>query len=158
MNSLQIEKILSHDSRTRRYFLAVFASDELPRRIKSYPACFVCNVDKSTEPGSHWLAFYLPSPDVVEFFDSYGNEPAYFQGPISNYVSHFSRMMCNPITLQSPVTAVCGQYCVFYLHGRCRGKTMKTILSEFVAENLCNDQRVYHFVAKRFRVVANFYQ
>lgn len=158
MNSLQIEEILSHDQVTQKYFLGVFPSDQLPKKITRYPACFVCNVDKSTEPGSHWVAFYLPSSEEVEFFDSYGNEPAFFQGPIDNFVSHFSRVVFNPLTLQSHVTAVCGQFCVFYIYCRCRGKTLKTILSEFVNKNLCNDHRVYNFVSKRFHVYANFYQ
>lgn len=158
MDSLQIKKILSRDPRTRKYFLDVFPSDKLPWRILHYPACFVCNVDKSTEPGSHWVAFFLPSPDEVEFFDSYGNEPAFFQGSIANFSSHFSRVVFNPLTLQSNKTAVCGQYCIFYLYSRCRGKTLKHILSHFVTENICNDQRVYNFVAKRFRVSVNFYQ
>lgn len=158
MNSLQIEKILSQDPVTRKFFLGVFASDQLPRRMTHFPACFVSNVDKSTQPGSHWIAFYLPSPDEVEFFDSYGNEPLFFRGSISDYVSHFSHVTSNPLTLQSPVTAVCGQFCIFYVYYRCRGKSLKSFLSQFVSENICNDHRVYNFVAKRFGVFANFYQ
>lgn len=150
--------ILSKDRMTKKYFLDVFPSDQLPRKIHHYPACFVCNVDKSTEPGTHWVAFYIPSPVELEFFDSYGNDPTFFQGPISNYVSRFQQVMFNPIRLQSYVTAVCGQFCIFYLYAKCRGKTLKRILSEFVTDNLCNDHRVYNFIAKRFRTHANFYQ
>lgn len=158
MNSVQIEKILNEEPVTRNYFLGVFPSDQLPRRIHRYPACFICNVDKSTEPGSHWVAFYLTLPEEVEFFDSYGNKPTFFEGTLSNYASHFSRVLFNPLVLQTNVTAVCGQYCVFYIYCRCRGKTLKQFLSHFVTENLSNDRRVYNFVAKRFGVRANFYQ
>lgn len=158
MNSLQINKILSRDRITRKYFLGVFASDKLPRRIKRYPACFVCNVDKSSKPGSHWIAFFITSPDEAEFFDSFGNEPYFFQGPISNYVTYFSKVVYNPFVLQTNVSAVCGQYCIFYLYSRCQGKTLKHVLSHFVTENLSNDRRVYNFVAKRFHVFVNFFQ
>lgn len=158
MNSMQIEKILSKDRVTQKYFLGVFPSDLLPSKIERYPACFVCNADKSTEPGSHWIAFYLTSPKEAEFFDSYGNNPSYFKGPISNYASHFSQVTFNPLRLQSHVTAVCGQFCVFYIFSRCEGKTLKHFLNEFVSENICNDHRVYNFVAKRYRIYANFYQ
>lgn len=158
MNSLQIDKILSRDSKTRNSFLGVFASDQLPRRIQQYPACFISNVDKSSEPGSHWVAFYLLSPDEAEFFDSYGNAPAFFRGPVSNYATHFSRLTFNPHILQSPVTAVCGQYCIFYLYSRCREKTLKDILSHFVTKNISNDRKVFNFVMKRFHVSVNFFQ
>lgn len=99
----------------------------------------------------------MSSPDEVEFFDSYGNDPAFFRGPVSNFASNFYSVMYNPLTLQSNNTAVCGQYCIFYLYSRCRGKTLKHVLSYFISENLCNDQRVYNFVAKRFRVFVNFF-
>lgn len=158
MNSLQIDTILSRDRVTRKYFLGVFASDLLPTTIKRYPACFVCNVDKSSKPGSHWIAFFIESPDKVEFFDSYGNDPSFFQGPLLNFASHFSRVVYNPLPLQSNKTAVCGQYCVYYLYTRCRGKTLKYFLSHFVSENVSNDRRVYNFVAKRFHVIVNFFQ
>ena len=158
MNSVQIKNILSRDSVTKHYFIDVFASDELPARILRYPACFICNVDKSTKPGSHWLAFYLTADDKVEFFDSYGNEPSFFKGPISSFVSRFSQVTFNPVTLQSNVSAVCGQYCIYYLYCRCRGKALENIVSQFVTKNVCNDQLVYNFVAKKFHVYANFYQ
>ena len=158
MNSLEIKNILSHDRVTKKYFLDVFPSDQLPVRIVHYPACFVCNVDSSTESGSHWLAFFLSSPDEGEFFDSYGNVPRYFKGPISEFASRYSRMNYNPLILQSSITAVCGQYCVYYLYSRCRGQTLQKILSNFVTKNVCNDRLVYNFVAKRFGVYVNFYQ
>ncbi|GFU22247.1 hypothetical protein NPIL_593151 [Nephila pilipes] len=92
MNSLQIKKILQQDLWTKKYFLDVYASDCLPERIMCYPACFVCNVDSSAQPGSHWLAFYLLSPNEGEFFDSYGNEPINFSGPIANFALRYNRM------------------------------------------------------------------
>ncbi|GFV79935.1 uncharacterized protein TNCV_1217031 [Trichonephila clavipes] len=68
----------------------------------------------------YWIAFYLLSPNEGEFFDSYGNEPTYFTGPIANFALRYNRMNYNPMTLQSNKTAVCGQYCVYYLYSRCR--------------------------------------
>ena len=158
MNTLQIKTILSRDQFTKKYFLDVFASDYLPDRIESFPACFICNVDSSAEPGSHWLAFYLPSANSLEFFDSYRNEPDFYEGPISNYVKRYEQVNFNPLTLQSNVTAVCGQYCIYYLYSKCRGKTLRNFLSMFVTQNLCNDFSVYNFVAKRFNVFVSFYQ
>lgn len=158
MNSIQIEEILSRDSTTRKYFLGVFPSNHLPLNIECYPVCFVCNVDSCSELGSHWVAFFLSKPDEMEFFDSYGNAPSFFQGSISNYTSRFSHVTYNPIKLQSHTSAVCGQFCVYYLYHRCRGNCLKGFLKHFVAENICNDHKVYNFVSKKFRVFVNFYQ
>lgn len=158
MNSQQIENILSRNKHTKNIFLGVFSSDMLPNKITQCPCCFVCNVDSSDQPGSHWLAFYIPSADRVEFFDSYGNAPSFFKGPISDFTSQYSQVIYNPLTLQTNVTAVCGQYTIFFLICRCRGESLQKFLSRFVSENTCNDQRVYNFVAKRYHVYVNFYQ
>lgn len=158
MNTTQLRKILSRDPITKKYFLDVFASDHLPESIEQFPSCFIANVDSSAEPGSHWVAFYLSSKDKMEFFDSFGNEPAFYEGPIRNFTIQFSHVNYNPLTLQTDMTAVCGQYCIYYLYSRCRGSSLKTFLSHFSVKHMCNDQRVYTFVSKRFRVHANFYQ
>lgn len=158
MNSLQIKNILSQDPVTKKYFLDVYPSDCIPSIIKHYPTCFVCNVDVSSEPGSHWVAFYISSPEKAEFFDSFGNGPTFFKGYIADFASKFSKINYNPLTLQTNATAVCGQYCIYFLYSRCRGSSFKKILSNFVSNNLCNDRRVYNFVSKRFHVFVNFYQ
>lgn len=155
---MQLQDILSRDPFTKKYFLSVLPSDQLPKEILEYPTCFIANVDSSTEPGSHWLAFYVHTRHVIEFFDSYGNAPTFYNRSISDFVGRYTQVDYNPLTLQSNVTAVCGQYCVYYLYSRCRGKSMKKFLSSFVTKHLCNDQRVYNFVSKRFHVYVNFYQ
>ena len=158
MNTLQLRRILSRDKFVKESFLDVYSSDNLPVEITKHPACFVANLDSSSGPGTHWVVFYLPAPGQLEFFDSYGNTPAYYVGPISNFQSKFNYMNYNPLRLQSNSTAVCGQYCVYYLYFRCRGKTLMNILSSFVTKNICNDKLVYHFVWKHFKIRTKFYQ
>lgn len=158
MNSTQLHRALSLNVHTRKAFLGVFPSDRLPRRIQRYPACFIANVDRSWESGSHWLAFYIPSPHHLEFFDSYGHSPWDFPGAISNFVRRFPHVNFNPMTLQSNYTAVCGQYCAYFLYSKCRGRSLGDILSYFVPNQLCNDRNVYNFVTRYFRVRAPFYQ
>lgn len=158
MNTVQLRKILTQDKFTKTSFLDVFASDQLPVKIYKFPTCFIVNIDKSTEPGSHWVAFYAPSQHSVEFFDSYGNAPSFYGGSILEFASRFLNVDYNPLILQSNVTAVCGQYCIFYLYSKCRAKTLNEILSSFVSEHITNDTRVFMFVSKRFHVRAPFYQ
>ena len=133
----------------------------LPGKISSYPASFACNVDMTNEIGSHWLDFFFVfifSANRMKLFDSYGNAPHFLKRTISVFASQYVEVIHNPHILQSNFTAVCGQYTIFFLICKSRGDTMKKFLSQFVTQNICNDIRVYNFVAKRFRVYANFYQ
>ena len=72
MNTLQIKRALERDTFTKKIFGGVFAADELPKLMNTFPCGFVANTDPSTEPGMHWVAFYFPSREKGEFFDSYG--------------------------------------------------------------------------------------
>lgn len=158
MNTIQLQQILTRDKFTREKFIGVFPSDQLPTEIPYYPCCFIVNIDPSNQPGIHWVAFYITSSSYIEFFDSYGNAPSYYEGFISNFALNFMNIVYNPMILQSNISAVCGHYCIYFLYSRCRGRSLRTILSSFVSKNICNDKRVYDFVWKRFHVKVNFFQ
>ena len=78
MNTLQIKRALERDTFTKKIFGGVFAADELPKVMNTFPCGFVANTDPSTEPGTHWVAFYFPSREKGEFFDSYGYPPEHY--------------------------------------------------------------------------------
>lgn len=158
MDSYQLDSILSRNRFTQRYFLGVFASDRLPTRIRYYPACFIANVDPSSKGGSHWLAFFISSPEEVEFFDSYGNTPFTFNKFITNFAERFLFVNYNPMIIQSRITAVCGQHCLYYLYSKCRGYSLRQILPTYVTCSIHNDVKVYNFVANKFGVRTKFYQ
>ena len=65
MNTLQLKRALEHNPSTKKIFGGVFAADELPKTFDTFPYGFVANTDPSTEPGTHWVAFYFPSRDKV---------------------------------------------------------------------------------------------
>ena len=52
--------------------------------------------------------------------------------------------------LQSPLTSVCGQYCLYYLLHRARGISLQVILNEFSSDVDWNDQFVYDFIRNRY--------
>ena len=59
-------------------FLGVFPSDHLPcvYEISSRtPCCYMANSDPSNEIGTYCVAFFHPTPKVIEFFDSFGKKP-----------------------------------------------------------------------------------
>lgn len=154
MNGNQIHFILSRDPYTSPFFLGVFASDAIPT-LKEKSAVVV-NVDKSSEPGSHWLAFYYENNNI-EFFDSYGNPPEFYGPSFQDFFSNYSSVSWNSTTLQSLTSNVCGPYCIYFILKRCQGHSLYSIVSSF-ADCQKNDFRMYQFVKKRYGVRMIFKQ
>ena len=138
MKTPDLERILSTILKDKVNFLGVFARDGIPNVINSYPACFVANTDPSSEPGTHWVAFFLESPTKIEFFDSYGFHPSVygFTQKVTTY-NHFQ--------FQTLKSTVCGQYCIFFLYSR--SICCRSIETHFSKSNLnWNDSKVDKWV------------
>jgi hypothetical protein len=45
---------------------------------------------------------------------------------------------------------VCGQFCLFYLHHRCRGYDMREITGMFCGDNEINDILVNEFINEKY--------
>ena len=60
MNTLQIKRALERDTFTKKIFGGVFAADELPKVMNTFPCGFVANTDPSTEPGTIGEHFIFP--------------------------------------------------------------------------------------------------
>ncbi|CAB3981379.1 ADP-dependent glucokinase [Paramuricea clavata] len=86
MNTAQITHALEQDPVTSKKFCGVFPSDKLPQTINRYPCGFVANTDPSSKPGTHWVAFYFPSEEKGEFFDSYGHAPEYYRESFGDFL------------------------------------------------------------------------
>ena len=56
-----------------------------------------------------WVAFYFPSREKGEFFDSYGHPPEYYGESFKFYKIE----TMNKRKIQSSWSEVCGQYCIF---------------------------------------------
>ena len=88
------------------------AKDDLREIVETYPFALVCNTHNADQPGEHWVAMYVD--EVGDYFDPYGQEPQHVE--FANYMNeHCSEWSANNRTLQSPLSTVCGQYCVVFL-------------------------------------------
>jgi hypothetical protein len=141
MNTSELICLLSRALRnTSCRFLGVFAADEapteLPHNSDFYPCAFVINTDVASEPGHHWVACYVSSPNsVVEFFDSYGNPSTAYPNLRLTTMSRLIRR-ASSVSFQSSRSLVCGHYCVFYLCKRTSGwsaKSITNVLMRFAA-------------------------
>jgi len=141
MNTKQLECVINCDSIMKNNVLGVYARNQIPKHIVTFPCGFIVNTDNSDLAGTHWLAFYFQSKDKSEFFDSYGHSPDYFNFIASAY---------NDKRVQSNTSDVCGQYCLYYLMNRCRGKSMKSTLNQFGDDYNKNDAFVNNFICRTF--------
>ena len=73
MNTLQIERLLKKDLKSKAIFKKVCALDQLEK--PTFPSAYVINLDPSSEPGEHWVAVYFDKCGRGEYFDSYGLPP-----------------------------------------------------------------------------------
>ena len=130
----------------------MYAANSLPRRITSFPCGFIVNTDPKEKSGQHWLAFYFVSPQEGEFFDSYGHPPQFYNHRFVSFLNeNVQEWTLNHKHLQSDFTAVCGQYCIFFLLHRAQGVSMNSIVNLFSSNRERNDHWVYHFVTQLMR-------
>jgi hypothetical protein len=99
MNTVQITHALEQDPVTSKKFCGVFPSDKLPQTIDRYPCGFVAHNDPSSEPGTHWVAFYFPLEGKGEFFDSYGHAPEYYRKSFGDFLKSFKDLIDNNIII-----------------------------------------------------------
>ena len=149
MNTLQIKRALERNRFTKKNFCGVFAADMLPKSVDAFPCGFIANTDPSTKPGTHWVAFYFPSGEKGEFFDSYGYPPEHYGESFKLY----NIETWNNRKIQNSWSEVCGQYCIFYLYQKSRGYSMSEIVNMFTNNTDLNDCNVACYVKKHFNVL-----
>lgn len=151
MNTLQIDKILKMDPRTKSVFRGVYPVDMMPK-VLEYPSSFVFNCSESQQQGSHWVAIYLPAYGVEgEFFDSYGNSPNYYDPRFGEFIlQNANGYNFNSTDLQGLFSDVCGQYVIMYLYYRSRNISMLDFVAKFSKSTSKNDSNARSFVAKHF--------
>ena len=127
--------------------LTVCAIDQLPFEIPSRrPLAFIFNTAKSFHSGEHWVCLYFPSFGNIEFFDSYGRDPRKYDCFTKNVYD----LVTNTRTLQHRDSRVCGQYCLYFLDARCKGKSFREIIHQFGIDKTENDWKVLSFAEKNF--------
>ncbi|KAF0140314.1 MAG: hypothetical protein FD143_3528 [Ignavibacteria bacterium] len=147
MNTDQILRALRHLlANSRVHFLGVFAADQLPSftTIRAYsPCCYVANTDETGQGGSHWVAFFHPSPNKLEFFDSFCKLPKEYGYDIHKAI----QIQHNKIQVQGRRSNVCGQLCIYFLYNRAHGIPFTHIISKLQSVSLsASDAHVYSFV------------
>jgi hypothetical protein len=140
MNSDEIYFQLKTDSFCDIIFKNVLSSDQLPSVITS-PSLYIVNSEDHTLPGEHWLAIYKIH-DKVEFFDSLGNTPDYYNINWLKIIANNALELEINDRIQNYDTNTCGKYCVFYALLRARDWTMEEIVQLFYANDLRKNEEI----------------
>jgi hypothetical protein len=154
MNTSQLIQVMEQDRKSWKKFCGVFSSDLLPSEISRYPCGLIVNTDPQTEKGTHWLAMYFPSKETGEFFDSYGQRPEFYHKSFEQYLNNDADSWTyNHRCLQSITSSTCGQFCLYFIMNRNRGKSLPRIVNSFSRNTMLNDHRVSYFVQRFFNFV-----
>ena len=157
MNTRELVDCLKQDSAVRATLLppGVFPADRLPvpSSVADFPFCFIANLDPSTDGGSHWVALYADGRGIFDYFCSYGVPPP---PRFVSYMAEFSGgkpvYNANTRPLQCPLTTVCGEFCLYFLHFRnCRLNMEEIVNTKFSKRDPHeNVSLVQKFVATMF--------
>ena len=142
MNTLQINACLKRCSS----FRGTFPIDKMPP-LDTQPYSCVLNLSPSGHAGTHWIALFSKDGKMVEYFDSYGRDiPMEIREKIGQ-----RHTVTNGITLQQVGSNVCGQYCIYFVWNRDKGRSLKSIVADFSrTSQKKNDSKVKQWVHKKF--------
>lgn len=150
MDDATINKFLSSNLKTRDKFAGVFSCDTLPYKPEKKDCYYVINYDDSDEEGSHWISVHCCPNHKVEYFDSYGMYPG--KKEFLNFMG--KTFIYNNVQLQHNLTTVCGQWAIFFIWMRCKGKSMDEIVRIFKNSPLIvNDTMVNAAVENAFGTI-----
>ena len=101
MNTSQLQCCIQCDPVPNDYIVGVFPADGLPQTSPKYPFGFIAKTDQHSKSGKHWCTFYIESPGVVEFFDSFREIPAYYNANFSSWINRHAHIVKMNMTCHS---------------------------------------------------------
>lgn len=152
MNAGEIADALKNNPQTEKYFKGVFPADKIPEhetKDQTETKAFVFNLDKSTEPGSHWVCIILnpPNQQANIYFDSYGMAP--FQHSFEKFMDNC--YIYNNYQLQYNLSTACGQWCLYIIyHILVKGDPLELVSFIFNNEDKLKNDYMCNNIVKRF--------
>ena len=125
----------------------------IQQHVEIYHSFYIINTDESTDAGEHWMCVYLNSNYNAEFFCSFANNPKYYDDGILSFIKRNSQsLICNVKRLQSNLSTVCGQCCIFFAVCKSLYVNMQQLCSVFCDNYQVNDLIVNEFVCVNFNL------
>lgn len=109
------------------HFEGVFAVDQLPIVLTKLPRVLIANTDLSSGQGKHWIAIYVSSERIGEYFDPLGQKPG---EKFEEFLLRNSRAyVYNDKRIQNLGSRTCGEHSVLFCILRCLGVSYTSIVS-----------------------------
>ena len=126
-------------------FLGVFSIDNFPQKLNER-CCFISNLSKSNEIGSHWISFIKSEKKTIEIFDSLGTKIDYLR-PFLKFKGN-PTILYNDCAFQSVTSNTCGYFAITFLIERSFNLDLK--FQELLAEVFNKNSEVNE------KIVVNF--
>ena len=155
MDTRQLLSCMEHDKILVKYATGVHPANKLPK-LSALPSCFIANTDTANKKGSHWIAVFIGADGIGEYFDTYGRPP---RRNFDTYMKKYCKnVMHNDIRVQGPLSSTCGQFCMYYLCNRVRGRLMNSIVGDFSSDLIENDISIAEYVKRHFNIDVQAYE
>lgn len=120
-------------------FVGVFSSDNAPL-LRKPKTCLIMNFDKSFEPGSHFVGFYLDENYKCFYFDSLDIQ--HIPKDVSLYAKSYHKIENISKPIQSYNSTYCGFFCMLFITSMFVGrKFFKQMMKEMKERELENDEK-----------------
>jgi hypothetical protein len=119
------------------YFLGVFSIDNFPKKLNER-SCFISNMSKSSEIGSHWISFIKSDRKTIEIFDSLGTKIDILK-PFLTFKGN-PTILFNDCAFQSLTSNTCGYFAITFLIERSFNLDLK--YKEVLAETFNIDSEI----------------
>jgi len=131
--------------RVNSQFLGTFAIDNFPQRI-SNRHFFICNLSKSHEIGTHWIAILKSEPKIIEIFDPLATKIDLLK-PYINFRGT-PIIYYNDGAFQLNSSTTCGFFCIMFVIERFQNLDMK--YKELLAEIFSINPKINEKVVSDF--------
>lgn len=126
-----------------KYFLGVFARDEIPRLINKLPACFIMNTKSRNNAGEHWLAIFINKYSKCYFSIHMVSHQAFITSALQSISNSFN---WNMQRIQGD-SSYFGFYSIAFLHSICRNELV-IFYKNFTTNFSKNDEYIRYLFNK----------
>lgn len=142
----EINNVLSSNVTTGKYYKGCYSANTIAMPL-SFPASLIVNLAEAGKKGTHWIALWLKSPTEAIHFDPYGLQP---YGGVLEFLRNFPDPRTTPFVIQSIISKVCADHCIFFVYQCSKGESFDYIL-QVLGTRINPDVFVYNFTRALLR-------
>ena len=119
-------------------FNDVYSTDNLPKTSAVKKGAYVINLDEYTNMGTHWIALYVKTNEVI-YFDSFGVE--HIPKEINKIIGN-KDIKANIFRLQAYDSTMCGYFCIEFINYMFGGKSLVDFTNLFSPHDFKKNDRI----------------